>query len=600
MVKLIRLASQNNCNFQANFSNDILVPPGSKLALQNVSFKTEFKTFAITSNNNKVTFKPGVSPLITTTLDEQTYTGETGYNLLLEDLELALNGTLNYKPPAANPSLISNGVYGDFYIARPNRPQAIVAEDFNTIHFRYATVITPWGPTFNMGNGRGTKNVPCFMDRPVYDDFFDKSPTNIENNHIMLNAAVTKTLNEEFNQVNNSGWTLSKGAAIYMSRIGAAADNGSGAQDNGAAIGLTNTDLGGENWGQNVKNIPGTSRQYEIRFNRAGETYKFIDNNGFEQDSGVLPESTMDAGGDRNDIMFFLIGRDETDGVVKIKGGVWQETSISTSNEFVFFERALSREQRSIGFNPYLYIRDPSTKLFGTSFSMTNFIAGNTSYELVLKGPPRAATQPNDYDYFMESRDTGVDPPTELIPELRDDRYYLTSAYTAKLNLHIDIWELLGFSRFNKIDANGYTHFNSKIISDGVYRWWGRWIADKVAQFNLDDNFIVEVYGLPLDCYDASERQYGENIITSNYILPNSNLLPNQGRRKNILMTLPTNDNNNGLVQYETSTPVFIDLINTAPIILRNLQIKVLRKDFSPIQTLDNISLLTVLLDTRD
>ena len=591
MVKLIRLASQDNCNFMANFSNDILVPPGSKLALQNVSFKTEFKTFVITEDNHHIQFTADMNRANRDVyLESKTYSGVIGYNDFLEDLEIGLNGTLSvYQQESGD---IFNSVYGDFYIPRPNRKNIVDDHDFTTINFRYATVVTPWGPTFTTGmtNPGGTKNVACFMERPVYDDFFVKTPENIADNIIALDPSVSPSINQEYNQVSKDGFHLSKGSAIYMTRIGAYADNGSGLDDNGAAIGLTNTNLGLENWGQTPINIPGTMRDYEIRFNRATENYKYINNNGFEKNSGVLPKNVNNTDGENNDIIFFIIGQ-APDGIFKIKGGVWQEGPTPDTNiEHIFFDLPLEREARSSGFYPYLYIRDASIKLMGTSFSLSNFIEGNGDYKIAMGGVIGAQTRPNDYDFFEESGDSGINPTSELIPLLNENRYKATSAYTSRLYMHKDVWEIVGVSKFPfNFNTAGYTHITYKIISDGNYQWWARFLADQLAQFNLDDNFIVEVLGMSLDCYDASE---------SDYSTPNLNyLLPKQGRRKNILMTLPTNDNNNGLVQYETNNPVYIDLINKAPVLLRSIQVKILRKDFSPVSTLNNISLLTLLLD---
>ena len=62
MVKLIRLASNNDLNFAANFDNDIIVPPGSKLALQNLTFKTIFTSVNINSSNNIVSFTGNIAP----------------------------------------------------------------------------------------------------------------------------------------------------------------------------------------------------------------------------------------------------------------------------------------------------------------------------------------------------------------------------------------------------------------------------------------------------------------------------------------------------------------------------------------------------------
>ena len=67
------------------------------------------------------------------------------------------------------------------------------------------------------------------------------------------------------------------------------------------------------------------------------------------------------------------------------------------------------------------------------------------------------------------------------------------------------------------------------------------------------------------------------------------------GRRKNIICTIPVSDFNN-LVQYEASTPQFIDLRNKSTLNERNLEFRILDKDFNPIQTGTSKSIITLLL----
>ena len=123
------------------------------------------------------------------------------------------------------------------------------------------------------------------------------------------------------------------------------------------------------------------------------------------------------------------------------------------------------------------------------------------------------------------------------------------------------------------------------------------WLAVTESQLDADDNFIVESLTLPLDCYDASEIFYSSPEQNDASILTNPQT-EKIGRRKNILATIPISDNNNGLVQYDTNTPVFIDLKNTESILLRNIRLRVLRQDFSPVETGTSSSIMTLLLHT--
>ncbi len=48
MVKLIRLASDNNAIFKSNFQNDIIIEPQSQIALVNATFNVDFDNLNIT------------------------------------------------------------------------------------------------------------------------------------------------------------------------------------------------------------------------------------------------------------------------------------------------------------------------------------------------------------------------------------------------------------------------------------------------------------------------------------------------------------------------------------------------------------------------
>jgi len=140
---------------------------------------------------------------------------------------------------------------------------------------------------------------------------------------------------------------------------------------------------------------------------------------------------------------------------------------------------------------------------------------------------------------------------------------------------------------FKDMEDDGDFTFNSPII-DGV--WTTAEFASGLPNIYKSDNFLVESTSLKLDSYDASKVQYNTNVQFS----PGAEM---HGRRKNILMTLPVNDNVGGLVEYETNTPIFIDIGNAEKINVKNLNLRVLRKDFSPIKQGDELAIMTLLID---
>ena len=98
MVKLIRLKSEDNkLYFNNNIQSDLVLPPNSKIALQNLSFQKEDEVIEITSTNNKIIYDNG-SGNTTINLTNAIYDKDTFKNLLL-DMEDKLNVSLSISNP---------------------------------------------------------------------------------------------------------------------------------------------------------------------------------------------------------------------------------------------------------------------------------------------------------------------------------------------------------------------------------------------------------------------------------------------------------------------------------------------------------------------
>ena len=90
---------------------------------------------------------------------------------------------------------------------------------------------------------------------------------------------------------------------------------------------------------------------------------------------------------------------------------------------------------------------------------------------------------------------------------------------------------------------------------------------------DLADAFIIEMLNLKLESYDGLLNQ-----------------------RKNILAVVPQS-NSSGTVIYETNTPLYIDLNNKNDILLRNLKIRIVKPDYSPVSLL-GIGSMVILIET--
>ena len=154
-----------------------------------------------------------------------------------------------------------------------------------------------------------------------------------------------------------------------------------------------------------------------------------------------------------------------------------------------------------------------------------------------------------------------------------------------RLTIPDELIKPLGFTK--NIPLGGGTELIAEAIA-----WTASWNADAEPESYTSDNFIVESMSLPLDSFDASKVQYNSNTRFSN-------TTERSGRRKNILMTVPVNDNLDGLVEYQTNTPIFIDINNDKSLNAKNLNFRILKEDFSPILQTQENAIMTILIDSE-
>ena len=605
MVKLIRLTSDDDLNFAANFDADIIVPPGSKLALQNLTFETETRAINITNGNNKVTFTGNIDPADIqpgeeSELEVKSYVGDTGINDFLNNLEATLQSTLESysNQPVGMPNAYNkewNIVFSSFMVPVVDVGAARdpFRREHNSISFRYAMLCTPNGPTFgNPSDGgfpEGAKNpYPLWEESP---DVTLVANTSTGANTVQMTAGKARVDNRTRHVISFEDHKLAKGTGLYMVRIGDWADNGTALEDNGFGIGLTSVTLDGTILGSNDE-IPTDAREYEIRFNRPSEKYKYIDDNSTEKTSTIDPvrvDLATYSEPNEHDIMWFRIDRDPTSHKSILRGGIWQipAAPATVGVQHILFSVELTQEQVLNGFYPYMYMRGASTEVKADipCYSLDPYMVGNSENEVSGKADYKIM------DIIASGSPGGM---SAVVPNI--NKYKPSEWYMSALTMHIDIWKYLGFTRFPDTVGDYKTYKLRIPAMNSTKGGWAIWEADQAGELDADDNFIVESLTLPLDCYDASQVFYEMMDVG----VEQNPLTEKTGRRKNILATIPVNDNINGLVQYDTNSPVFIDLKNTEPILLRNIRLRVLRKDFSPVETGTSSSIMTLLLDTSN
>lgn len=681
MVKLIRLATDNNGVFKSNFQNDIIIEPQSQIALLNTTFQTSFNVLTIDDSNNKITFNfdtgNGTNFDRTVTLEPRSY-NNNDISQFFKDLEYACNSAIFMGDQSATDNLnIGNSV--QFKVREIGGRKRI--------EFRYSPFLNALYLPGPDGSGSDlTRNLFNYIETDGSASAIEVtntgSPTFLTS--ISKFASQAATQDRTCKMVTNSS-RFCQGNGLITLRINNSVDNGSGIQDNGIGIGITYDPTVGDTvpFGQD---IPIPARDLEIRYNRPTETYVYIQSSTgspLENDSNIVPLQV--AGGDLedHDTIFFRSYNG------KIEGGVFQNNNLgylnlpagntwtqaptpgtesfdeinlgpiatyrrtqsgtalehwweatSSTNWNIYFDGPpvfgaavdatatanLATGVLTIGgstftpsvvptvtsnvrrtrtffsefyepgteFYPYVYIRGTKTTITADCFNMSidpwvnqAFTTSADDDEMPYWEVTGLDGTGNQHNGFTNSIRTMIqaDALLEDVP-LPDERAWSQSKI-ARLTLNSDIWKFLGFQDIAFGDI-------SKDIAMGVglnLNCWNWYLGQNAPLITLSDNFVIESLSLQLDSYDASRIYYTGGGGYSN------NETAKVGRRKNILMTIPKNDNNsNGLVEYEVSNPIFIDINNADLLNQKSLDFQILKKDFSPIDQSGETAILTLLV----
>ena len=569
-MKLIRLVTDDNGNFRSSFGNDIVVKKDSKMALLNLTFQTNIGTFiTIDENTGLITFMsdqdaPGLSTGVVT-LNPRSY-NVSEVEDFYKDLQHALNKTLQSVNARGIGTLNYNSVFSAFRIGTDDA-------GLKTVEYRYAPYVN-----YGLGviNPENNQRIPI----AIYQDSLVTVTTVSEGVvSIAKNATGGATTGTNARLVPLNGRRLNDGNSFFSCRIKLTNDNGSGLQDNGFGIGLSKTNLGLDHLKDEIAT---TERDFEIRFNRATENYKYIDAVGEpEKDGGILPQR-VGAGQPLtdHDVLFF-----EVSGNTLEMGFLYDDGANGVRHVFATTEIKAGEE-----LYPYLYFRGTSANCVVdcVNYSVDPWLPGFAGQDDGNDQWQYTGDEDNGYDNGYEGIIDSGGTIADVISQISPERFSTT--YKLTIFMNEIIWRALGFNQFKQGGLyGGFTDIN--IGSNDGRKWWQTFTARVLPIAYTSDNFIVESMNIPLASYDASAVEYGGSPAVPN---PMTEMA---GRRKNILMTIPVNDNTSGLVEYESSTPIFVDLDNANELNLKNINLRILRKDFTPIVQGDQTAIMTILID---
>ena len=561
-MKLVRLATENNGVFQSSFGNDMIIAKNSQMALLNLTFKSNIGTFFVVPSLANIQFQSDTADADsrqTVTMAQKSY-AVSEIEEYYKDLQHTLNSALKDENSIgiAN-NLGYNSVFSCFRIGTNDG-------GFKTVEYRYAPFINPIedfaSPISNSWTWYNT-----YMNPVITGGVGEKVTT------LQKQAGQPATSDRTYKFLPFNGRRLNDGNSLFTARILDLTTNGGTGDNNGFGIGLSKTNLG-VNF-NNTADIPASARDFEIRVNRGGEHYQYIDDGGDEKTSTVLPER-YDLGNYPEPNVHDVLAFNVSGNILKM--GIYQDKGPGFYAPLAEVEIQPGEE-----LYPYLYIRGASDncQVDMVNFSIDPFLPsiggderGNDEWQITGK---EDTGRFNGYDNVIDNSVVG-----DVMPQL-GERFDGDLKMT--LTMKTELLQALGF-RKGFAGVIGASIDKSKPVP-GFKVLTAQGLPDVYSS----DNYIVESMSLPLDSFDASKTQYPSeaNIVVN----PQTD---KKGRRKNILMTIPENDNTDGLIEYESSTPIFIDINNAEDINAKNLNFRLLDKDFSPIVQADETAIMTILI----
>jgi len=348
-MKLVRLATENNGVFQSAFGNDMIIEKNSQMALLNLTFKSNIGTFLVIPPSANIQFQSDTldaDTRQTVTMQQREYSVNE-LEQYFKDLQHTLNSTLKDENSIGiNNNLGYNSVFSCFRIGTDDA-------GFKTVEYRYAPFINPIedfaSPISNYWTWYNT-----FMNPVITGGVGQKVTT------LQKQVGQPATTDRTYKFLPFSGRRLNDGNSLFTARILDLTTNGGTDDDNGFGIGLSKTNLG-VNF-NNTADIPPSARDFEIRVNRGGEHYQYIDDGADEKTSTVLPER-YDLGNYPEPNVHDVLAFNVSGNILKM--GIYQDKGPGFYAPLAEVEIQPGEE-----LYPYLYIRGASTNC---QVDMVNF-----------------------------------------------------------------------------------------------------------------------------------------------------------------------------------------------------------------------------------
>jgi len=546
-MKLLRLTtSSTDATFDCFLNQEIDLKPKAKIALQSAVFEASDKILTITSENNSIEFQTSnASGLQTIELDAggQTVYDSNNLDIFFEDMNNKINETftLSNAEQIGKQFQISDGK-----VAGGGKVTAV----FKTSAYTSSVLQLKNNPHFTSVNGDHRASVES-SDTAILGPV---SQTDNYNNLI------------KYNFFTHYSFPICKGAALFRFQVGRLKQ-------------LTQAD--------GAKRQGGFTMGLSVFEPQSAGADNFFGNDSFAALIQVLEETGTPSA--TYSIKFGTAGFIDTG--VKVSDGLYDDVGNKPDVKNDHIEIAVDRNTAQQG-------RDLVISLYRRN-------AGNTDWTRTELGRTAYTTQgqqPADlYAYtFMHGSKMKDGPNVNkytsslCIPRYTADPFQVTQTPTSHLETPGDFGNDLATTAKPQPAKNSNTIHSINFVSEVVAEWLGFDTGQQppikssggLAKFTADnlfgskiiaDAFLIQLLNLPVEAYDT---------------------LPSKQGRENILAVIPQTDENLRVI-YEANGLYFIELNNANPIKLTNIRARIVRQDYSLIQTRGLSSIVVFVNDSE-
>tara|TARA_R110002096_G_scaffold17866_9_gene61513 strand:+ start:3597 stop:5249 length:1653 start_codon:yes stop_codon:yes gene_type:complete len=550
-MKLIRLTSNNNGEFESFFNEDIVIKENAKIGLKSASLSLNDSEIVIKGPNRKIDVSFQVSgSVISVSLDEATYNSQNDADLLT-NIQSALNSAMGTGSGTTGAQFVNDKAIGVEWRVSKNT----------------TTSKTEISYLVNKGQGALIPSATswCVLAKDIQTNY----EASVTAEEPMLIWTTNATPTDKGTNFFISKRRLAKGRGHFRTKIyklGNLAAQGGDINKAGFSMGVTSKKpIDGDTEirlgvGDIRVVVPAVGAKYTISM--GGHIIK--------TDQTIVCEDPENVNGDNDVIEIQRVGRQLFVYIYPVTaGGNHQSARVQ------LFSTTLPAEHQDIDLYPFVTFLQGGGTVEDPDLGTESQVAIQAT-NWTISGYDLASSEHTDY--IAEPRHAAMSMTLSGLGEA--PQYYNGDANVSDNFLQfasLDLANFLGF-RNRRVPTTGFLSYSGALASDAISPLY---VSDFAFNHSNDRTFLVLLDSIALTSYDGMQND-GRG----------------EGQKKSILSVLMNVDGSmNERVIFNTSSPDMIDISNKQPLTLRTIKIRVVDDEYNSIDTIGNDVLVLYIED---